>query len=142
MANEAVLIYRYSDPIDFIVADGTGINKGALLTFVDPLTASIATNGPVPVAGFAAREKVASDTRVRLAVYQDGVFRCYASGSITAGDGVIVSALATTYPNYVESQKVVASGSYAHLVGYALETASNGQQLLVNLKPSTTIAQN
>lgn len=141
MANEAVLVERWSHPSDYIVADGTAIAKGAILKVTDPMTAALATNGPVAAAGIAAREKVASDGRTRLAVYQDGRFRVYASGSITAGNAVTIAPDATTYPNFVAQQLTLVSGAFAHILGFAEETASNGEQLIIKLDPQTTIAQ-
>ena|SRR3990167_7372526 len=146
MANEAILVYRNPGPVncqDFIVADATAVAKGAVMILSDPMTAAIATNGAVPVAGIAAREKVASDGRTRLALYIGAggeIFRMYASGSITAGQAVIVAPDATTYPNFVAVQGPVVSGAFKPQLGTALETATNGQQLLVVLKPITTLA--
>lgn len=133
MANEAVLVERHSHPSDFTVADATAIAKGAILMMTDPRTAAIGTNGPVAVAGIAAREKVASDGRTNLAVYTDGIFRVYLSGAANVGQPLMISALATTYPNFVEIAGVTASGAFT--LGVALETGANGEQILMRLHP-------
>ena len=58
----------YGSPIqDYTVADGTGIEKGALLALTDPRTAILASSAAQPLAGIAAREKIANDGRTRLA---------------------------------------------------------------------------
>ena len=93
MAKEAVLRVKLEDPIDFTVADGTGIEKGCVLQLTDPLTASKASGEGQPLAGIAAREKVASDGRTRLAVFRKGIFDMYASGAITAGKAVFASGI-------------------------------------------------
>ena len=67
MANEAVLIFETSVPIPFTVANGTGIEKGTLLTLTDPFTAEAFNASGGAVAGIAAEEKIASDGKVRLA---------------------------------------------------------------------------
>ena len=41
MANEAQLYFETAQAIPFTVADGTGIEKGALLKLEDPMTAII-----------------------------------------------------------------------------------------------------
>src|SRR3990167_3588562 len=124
MANEAVLVEFDSWPSDFTVADATAWTKGAIGMINDPQTAVLATNGPVPVAGIAARDKVASDGRTRLGFYHDGKFLVYLSGACNRGDPLMVSALATTYPNYVEAAGVTASG--ANTIGFAEVTGTNG----------------
>ena len=75
MANEAILKYYMEDPLDMIVANGTGIEKGATMRLTSSGTAIQASSSGVPPAGIAAREKVASDGRTRLACYQRGVFQ-------------------------------------------------------------------
>lgn len=132
MANEAILRDRLEDPIDFIVADGTGIEKGTILKLADPRTASASSaNGDV-LAGIAAREKVASDGRTRLAVYRRGIFDMLASGAITVGK--------TVYSCGAHGINQVAQVGYhqysgSQILGTALETATDGEviQILVNV---------
>jgi hypothetical protein len=131
MANEAVLVERWSHPSDFTVADGTAIAKGALLQLTDPRTA-LAPTGVNMVAGIAAREKVASDGRTNLAVYQDGLFRVYLSGGGAVGQDVGLTN--GTYPNHVtvvNSGGITLSGAYR--VGTLLETGVNNEQVLIRL---------
>ena len=129
MANEALLRNRLEDPIDFTVADGTGIEKGALLQLTDPRTASAATAATQKIAGIAAREKVASDGRTQLAVFRRGIFDMVASGAILVGAAVTACETA----NHVLSAAVTASG--AAIIGHALETAAADEviQIAVNV---------
>jgi hypothetical protein len=121
MVNEAVMVLKYEDPIDFIVADGTAIIKGAILKNTSPRTASLADGASNVVAGIAARDKVASDGRTRLSVYRKGIFRLLASGAITAGDAV---ATAGAPSNSVI--KILTALSGARRLGFALADISDG----------------
>lgn len=114
----------------FTVADGTQISKGILLKLTDPITAS-KHNGATPAtsppaAGIAAMEKEASDGSTRISVWTDGIFDIFASSAISVGDAIVfvndgyVSAASTT---------LVAPASGSVIVGYALETASAGEQI-------------
>ena len=95
MANEAVLREWQEDPIDFIVSDTAGIEKGTVLKLIDErrAEASASNDSSVAPAGIAHREKIANDGRTRLAVYRKGIFDMYQlSGSnITTGDQVKIS---------------------------------------------------
>jgi hypothetical protein len=116
MANEAVLVVRYEDPIDFIVADGASITKGTILKLTDPRTAAANAGDEDIIAGIAARDKVANDGRTRLAVYRRGVFRLSTSGAITAGDAV-----STKGANLIKASDATCVGSKT--LGIALETS-------------------
>lgn len=138
MAYEAVLRDWIENPIDFIVADGVGIEKGALLQLTDPRTASAVSAIAQPIAGIAAREKVASDGRTRLAVFRKGIFDMVASGAIEAGNPVKACGTggAGGYLNCVMSGGVLANGlSGAAIIGHALETAADQEvfQVFVNV---------
>ncbi len=93
MANEAVIIEllgNKGDPVRFTVADGTGIEKGTLLTMTDERVAIAATGAGAVVAGIAAAEKVANDGSTSLAVYTNGIFdmKIAAAGTTTLGSYV------------------------------------------------------
>ncbi len=128
MTLEATLVVRTANPIDFTVADGTGIAKGALLKITDPLTAIIASGGADMLAGIAAREKVAGDGRTRLAVFTEGIFRMNAGGTIAIGATVMAEG---TTPNEVITATTAAVGRA--VLGTALEAAAAGQTFLVQL---------
>jgi hypothetical protein len=120
MANEAVLVLRTKDPIDFTVADGAAITKGGVLKMTTPRTAIISSGLGDMCAGIAAADKIASDGRTQLAVFREGVFRMYACGAISAGQHVLSAA--STSPNYVKFVGGAAGMAYsgAAILGYAI----------------------
>ncbi len=127
MANEAVLKLRVADPIDFIVADGAGIEKGCICKLADPRTAS-ATSGVGDVfAGIAAREKIINDSRTRLALFRRGIFdlTCNAGTGITAGESVSTSG-ANLIKTATEAEIAAGKG-----IGIALETATASEVIEV-----------
>jgi len=133
MANEAELIYAEGLAIPFTVANATAITKGAVLKMTDPFTAVSADGDNDIVAGIAKEDKIASDGQTKLAVYRSGVYNMYASGSITVGDPVGTIA---TYTNYVATMDMTGQTlSGSRVLGIALETATNGQTLRVELRP-------
>jgi hypothetical protein len=99
MANEAVIVELLGDRGDvmqFIVADGTGIAKGAILQVTDNRTAA-ASAADKAVAGIAVSEKVASDGQTTLGVYTNGIFDLVDSGAGTAvGLPVVLGGANTT----------------------------------------------
>lgn len=130
MANEWILAYRQEEPIDFIVADGTGIEKGALLKLTDPLTAIISSTAGEVIAGIAAAEKIANDGRTRLAVYRKGIFHANASGAAAVGAPIMSAGNANN-----EFKLAVGTGSVsgAAVIGHTLETFSDDETGLVQL---------
>lgn len=128
--NEADLVYRSSDnPINFTVANGTGIEKGTLLKMTDPLTAAKSDGANDAIAGIAAAEKIANDGRTSLAVHRRGVFRMVASGAIATGQPVC-SAGVTNMVKYIAT----ASVSGAQVIGHAMQTFSDQEEGLIQLQ--------
>lgn len=132
MVSEATLIIETAQPIPFTVADGAGIEKGALLKLSDPMTAATSTGSDDVVAGIAAGEKIASDGRTKLEVYREGIFSMEANGNITAGD--LIKSDAGNASNTVITL-AEAANSTENVVGIALETAADGETFLVELRP-------
>lgn len=132
MAFEAVIIELLGnggDPVRYTVANGTGIEKGTLLKLTDPRTAIANSGNNDDLAGIAAAEKVANDGSTSLAVYTNGIFDMKASGAITVGQPVRSSSTA----NHVAvALNDTASG--AKVLGYALETATDGEVIAVRVK--------
>lgn len=129
MANEAAireLSDSRIDTIDFIVADGTGIEKGTLLKITDARTAAASDGEGDVLAGIAAREKVANDGRTRLAVHRKGIFDMNASGAISVGQAVMSAGAV----NEVK-QAGGATISGAAILGYALETAADNETIQI-----------
>lgn len=126
MTNEAVLIIETMPPIPFTCANGTGIEKGTLLTLSDPMTVAATSADNDIFAGVAAEEKIANDGNTKIGVYRQGVFRMKDSGSgITVGTDVVVKGANTigTYTT-LDDEK-------GYKVGQALETAAASDTLLV-----------
>jgi hypothetical protein len=131
MAGEATLFVKYRDPINFTVADGTGIEKGTFLTMTDPMTAIAVSAANQTFAGIASAEKIASNGNTKLGVFRNGIFKVLLSGSCVVGDP-----LGVALPlNCVAS--VVATGnlSGSRIIGTALETGATGETILMELNP-------
>jgi hypothetical protein len=126
MANEAVLVLKYEDPIDFIVADGANIAKGTICKLTAPRTAAANAGDEDVIAGIAARDKVANDGRTRLAIFRRGIFRLKASGAITAGDAV-----STRAANQIKAADATCVGSKT--LGIALDTSTATEEIEVEL---------
>ena len=132
MANEAILRNRGTAlPKDFIVADGTGIEKGTLLELTDPRTAAANNGSGDIIAGIAAREKVANDGRTRLAVFEPG---CGAIFDMTVG------AVGVTLGTWVSSEgaNTIKDATEAEIaagkaIGRALETGAAAEVVQVAL---------
>ncbi len=128
MAREAIILSRYSIHYNVTVADGTGIEQGTFLKLADPNTASASTGTNDIFAGFAYNEKIASDGNTKLAVLggEGDIVKVTASGNVAVG-----CALKTAAPgNYVMQ---ITELSDSNIVGYALETATDGETFRMRL---------
>lgn len=130
MANEATLIVETAPPIMFTCADGTGIEKGAILKMTDPMTAALSDGDGDVIAGIAAEEKIASDGKTKIAVYREGIFKVLAGAGITVGQ-----ALDTHSSTGAANEVAPAPVNGENILGIALETASDTHTLLMELKP-------
>ena len=131
MALECTLVKETGKPIEFTVADGTGIEKGAVLLLSDPMTAATTTGDTDACAGIAAAEKIASDGNIKLAVYREGIFRGFAGAAgVTVGAGII-----TDTATGAANELVNADVNSENIVGVALETAADTESFLFELKP-------
>lgn len=131
MSNEAVLYRETAPPTSYTVSDSTGIEYGTILKAADPNTASAASGRNDVIAGIAAYEKIANNGQTKLAVWREGEFKVTASGSITNGDALVVSG--PTANNLVQTATV----NDENILGYAKETATNGETFLMELRPTT-----
>lgn len=129
MANEAIIRDRLQDPIGMACGNTNAIEKGAILSLIDPRVASGAFVEAANCAGIAAREKISGDGRTTVSVFQNGIFDVVASGSITIGSDVQMAGAA----NIVEAALSGTSGR--GIIGQALEAASDGEtfQMRLNL---------
>jgi hypothetical protein len=130
MVNEAILIYETAFPLNFTCNAVTGVEKGAIMKLTDPMTAVIASGENDAVAGICSGEKITSDGITKLGIYREGVFKVTLSGSCTVGDSLIIA-----YVNQVKSALNATSVSGSNIIGTALETATTGQTILMELNP-------
>lgn len=131
MADECVLIEEWSPPTSGTCADGTGIEKGAVLMRSDPDTVATTTGDTDAVAGICAFEKIASNGQTKCSYWTTGKFRGTAGvAGVTAGMAIITDT-ATSSANRL----VVADVNSEHIVGIALETATNGETFKFILHP-------
>jgi hypothetical protein len=131
MALECVLVTELELPVAFTCADGTGIEKGALLKLTDPMTVVTTAGDTDAIIGIAAEEKVANDGKTTIAVYLRGIFKGFAGAAgVTAGAGII-SDTGTGAAN----ELVNADINSANLVGRALETATDTESFMFLLDP-------
>ncbi|MBU1446649.1 DUF2190 family protein [Patescibacteria group bacterium] len=131
MADETTLVFEMSKPVPFTCADGTGIEKGAVLEISDPFTVAVTNGDGDPIAGIAAEEKIANDGKVKIGVYVDGIFRGTAGlAGVTAGQG-----LETDTATGSANELVVIAAGEDDCVGMALETATDRETFLFRLNP-------
>ena len=129
MANEAILRNRMSDPIDWIVLDGNGIEKGTVMKMSGDRTAYAATADADKFAGIAAREKIADDGRTRLALFYDGIFDMKSTAdAIAVGAPVKISGT-----NLIAAADDDTIENSAEVIGTALEAASGGEVIQVHV---------
>lgn len=129
MANEAIIVEllgNQGNPMEFKVADGTGIEKGTILKLTDPRTAIASSGSGDAFAGIAAMEKVANDGSTKISAYKYGVFELKDSGTgITAGE--LVSTDGANLIKTATEAEVAAGGA----IGKALETAAANEVIEV-----------
>ena len=131
MANEVTLVFETQPPIPMTVANGTGIEKGAILKMADLMTASLADGDGDIVAGIAAEEKIAGDGKTKIGVYRAGIFKGYAgNGGVTVG--LAIDTDASTSDSNELANAPVTTGNY---VGIAFETATSAESFLFELRP-------
>jgi len=132
MANEAVLLFETGHAIPFTCADGTGIEKGAILTLSNPMTVATSTTQNAAVGGIAAAEKIANDGCTKIPVFRSGIFKVYASGSVVTGGALKISADDAAARNYIAA----AAADDEDIIGIALEDATVGQTFKMELRPT------
>jgi len=131
MTNEATLIIETSVPISMTCSNTAGIEKGTILTLSDPFTVAATTARNAIVGGIAATEKINADGKTKLATYRSGIFKVKVSGSVTVGDPLITCS--SVAPNTLET----AATNDENIIGVALETGTDGETILFELKPTT-----
>jgi len=138
MAREAILRdTKILTSKRYTCATSTGIAKGTFLKFADAFTASASTGTGDVFCGFAHADVNKStdtnfNTETSVTADKGGIYELVASGAITVGHYVKTAAPG----NYVmECTAADMSSSLAIHVGVALETASDGEQINVEVFP-------
>jgi hypothetical protein len=131
MALECTLVHELALPVPFTCADGGAIPKGSLLMLSDPYTVAITTGDTDPIIGIAAEEKIANDGKTSIGVYLYGIFKGFAGLAGVVAGMAIISDTATGAAN----ELVVADVNSEHIVGRALETATDTESFLFLLDP-------
>jgi len=131
MARETTLIFETELPIPFTCADGAGIEKGAILMMTDLMTAATATGDGDAIAGIAAEEKISGDGKVKIGVYRGGIFKGYCG----AGGATVGLAIDTDVSTGDTNELVNAPVTTGNYVGIAMETATDGDTFLFELRP-------
>jgi hypothetical protein len=90
MANEAVLVDRIADPINFNCSE-LAMEKGTIVCLSGSRDVKATSADNDLVIGVLAREKIVGDGRTSVPVFTQGIFRCKAQGVITAGQEVTIS---------------------------------------------------
>ena len=128
MANEHVMMTQKTAPISMTCAAGTGIEKGTLLKMTDPNTAIATSAARDYVCGVAYTEYLANSGGVVAVLTGPGdELKASASGSITAGDPLIVAAGGGGF-NFLQSGvTLLGELSGSAIVGYSKETATATQ---------------
>ena len=133
MANEArivELLGNKGDPIRFTCADGTGIEKGALMELTDPRTVVTCSGANTALVGIAAAEKVANDGSTSISVYTNGIFLLDTAAGATAvlGSDVVANGAGNEIDTYdtLDDEK-------GYVIGKSLETSGASTATLVRV---------
>jgi hypothetical protein len=133
MANEAVIVEllgNQGDVVSYIVADGTGIEKGTLMYLSGDRTMSASSAEGQFFVGIASAEKVANDGTTTLGVYTNGIFDLKDAGAgITLGNAVKLGGA-----NLIAAADEAGAQDYAEFVGFAMEAATGSEIIQVRVK--------
>ena len=131
MALETEIVYETAPPVPFVCANAGAIPKGSLLKITDLNVVAITAGDTDPIIGIAAEEKIANDGVTSIPVYMEGIFKGYAGAAgVTVGQAII-SDTGTGAAN----ELVNADVNSEHIVGRALETATDTESFLFQLNP-------
>ncbi len=120
MANEAIIVQLFPDenPIEYTVASGAPIAKGALLQLSGDRTASASSADSEVFAGIAAAAKADNDDATTLAAHTRGIFRLTCGNTVTLGSVVSLSGA-----NLIKDA-ITAELLTGDIIGKALEAGS------------------
>lgn len=131
MALECTLMVETHVPVSKTCAEATGIEKGSITILSDPDTVALTTGDTDPCGGITASEKIGGNGLISVSVYERGIFKGYAGAAgVTVGHSII-----TDTATGAANELVNADVNSENIVGRALETATDGQTFLFELKP-------
>ena len=130
--NEWVPVVTPELPFDMIISDASSALYGTLVSLTDPGTVSTTVAANAKCAGVLARDKVANDGHTRISVYKRGTFRAVCSGAVTIGDPVVAAGVT----NMINNAPANSTTSGSAIIGYALETGSDQEEIEVELRLS------
>jgi len=133
MADECTLLIETELPVPMTCANGTGIEKGAVLELADANTAQTTTGDTDPCAGICQSEKIISDGITTVSVWKRGIFR----GTAGVAGVVFGEALITDTSTSSANRLVKADAGSENIVGRCLETAASGVEFMFELNPIT-----
>jgi len=128
MSNEAILVDRIADPLNFACAD-SALAKGTIVCLSGARDVKATSADNDIVIGVTAREKIAGDGRTSVPVFTQGVFRCQADTTIGIGVEVTISG-ANIIKAYTTADKEL-----GYVLGRALQavTGSGTCEVLLNI---------
>lgn len=133
MTNEAVLKIETHIPINFTCSTTVTIEKGAIVKLTNPMTAVLSDGINDIVAGIVQSEKLARETSQNsVSVFRGGTFRVTCSGTCNFGKAVI-----TSNAGGAGNQVQEAAANQENILGIMLETGTDGQTKLMELRPTT-----
>ena len=131
------LVYERSPPIPYIIADGSAgsnIEKGTLMKISDGAIVAASAGDADAIVGIIAEEKIGGDGNTKAPIYQDGIFKAVAGGNCTVGVGLM------SWSDSGDANDVIDATNAAvgwKCLGTALDTATDGETLLVELRPGS-----
>lgn len=90
MANEATMVDRLVDPVNFGCAD-IALAKGTIVCLSGARDVKATSADNDIVVGITGRQKIAGDGRTSVPVFMGGIFRCLTAGTIGIGTPVVMS---------------------------------------------------
>ena len=126
MANEATMVDRLVDPINFGCAD-IALAKGTIVCLSGARDVKATSADNDIVIGITAREKIAGDGRTSVPVFTGGVFRVQSQGTIGIGTPVVMSGA-----NIVKSLTTL-DEEKGYVLGRALEAGAASNVIEVML---------
>ncbi len=130
MAREATLVLETQPAISMTCDLATGIEKGAICKLTNNMTAALSDGDTDICAGIVQSEHLAN-RGTKVSIYRGGIFRGYAGAAgVTVGMPII-----TDVGTGDTNELVNADVNSEQIVGIALETATDGNTFLFELKP-------